>query len=516
MKIFFLSSFLLLTVFNTITFAQSKDALNGFKYAVVAPLVYKNNQRDIYGIETKAISGLQSAGLIYLNPTDRNKWPEDAVIEPCKVIIIQFSEGRLPNSLNCGSIRVVGIDCKGQVVFDENQRAKNAICSYPYDCCWRKWANAAEEFFGEFKYKYDQTKNSLKTEYPEVESVNETEESLKSYFTNNKIDMIEGIYKSYQVQGLPYYKFAIKKYDDKYKAIILEAEYKIWKAGEVKAYLEPSSMAGFYSIKWYRGNKTSIETFGGLENAGLLNIELTDQVTKEKRQDKFIKMFPPASNDGTFTKQGVKTTGSGFFISTDGYIATNAHVIEGAKTISVSVSNEIGTFKYAAKVVLTDSKNDVALLQITDSKFKGLTVIPYSIIEKADVGEKVFTIGYPLNDIMGNNYKVTDGIISAKSGIADDIRFYQISVPLQPGNSGGPLFNNQGSIIGLTTSRLNSKAVGTQIENVNYAIKSSYLLTLYNMLPNSTALPNNSSLTEKDLKDQVKVLKNYVCLIETE
>ena len=78
------------------------------------------------------------------------------------------------------------------------------------------------------------------------------------------------------------------------------------------------------------------------------------------------------------------------------------------------------------------------------------------------------------------------------------------------------LFNNQGSVIGLTTSRLNSKAVGTQIENVNYAIKSSYLLTLYNMLPNSTALPTNSSLTGKDLKDQVKILKNYVCLIETE
>ncbi len=120
----------------------------------------------------------------------------------------------------------------------------------------------------------------------------------------------------------------------------------------------------------------------------------------------------------------------------------------------------------------------MALLQITDEKFKGLSSIPYSVVEKADIGEKVFTIGYPLNDIMGNNYKLSDGIISAKSGIEDDIRFYQISVPLQPGNSGGPLFNSEGNIIGLTTSRLNSKAVGTQIENVNYAIKSSYLLNL--------------------------------------
>ena len=99
--------------------------------------------------------------------------------------------------------------------------------------------------------------------------------------------------------------------------------------------------------------------------------------------------------------------------------------------------------------------------------------------------EKVFTIGYPLNDVMGSNYKVTDGIISSKSGIEDDVRYYQISVPLQPGNSGGPLFNKDGNIIGITSARLNSQAVGTQVENVNYAIKSSYLLNLYNMLPNS-------------------------------
>ena len=138
------------------------------------------------------------------------------------------------------------------------------------------------------------------------------------------------------------------------------------------------------------------------------------------------------------------------------------------------------------------------------------------MIEKADIGENVFTIGYPLNDIMGNNYKLSNGIISAKSGIEDDIRFYQISVPLQPGNSGGPLFNSEGNIIGLTTSRLNSKAVGTEIENVNYAIKSSYLLTLYTMLPNSNILPSNSTLATKDLKDQVKILKNFVCLIEIE
>ena len=114
---------------------------------------------------------------------------------------------------------------------------------------------------------------------------------------------------------------------------------------------------------------------------------------------------------------------------------------------------------------------------------------------------------------MGLNYKVTDGIISSKSGISDDIRYYQITVPLQPGNSGGPLFNKDGNVIGITSSRLNSEAVGTQVENVNYAIKVSYLLNLYNMLPNPLPLSTSSKLSGKELQEQIKTLKNYVCLI---
>ena len=161
-----------------------------------------------------------------------------------------------------------------------------------------------------------------------------------------------------------------------------------------------------------------------------------------------------------------------------------------------------------------DSKNDVALIKIQDENFKGLSDIPYSIIEKAEIGEKAFTIGFPLNDVMGSNYKVTDGIVSSISGIDDDMRYYQISVPLQPGNSGGPLFNSNGDIIGITSARLNSKSVGTEVENVNYAIKISYLVNLYKMLPYSGELKTTSSPNNKELKEQVKVLKNYVCLIK--
>jgi S1-C subfamily serine protease len=349
---------------------------------------------------------------------------------------------------------------------------------------------------------------------PTLEITGLTEDSIKSYLANSKIDPIEGIYKSHQGDGMPYYKIGIVRISDKFKAVIIESDLAYWKTGELKAIIEQSSMKGLYSVRWYMGNKSAYETFGSLDNGALLQIELADPRTGEKSQDKFIKMFPAASDGVAYWKDNARTTGSGFFISSEGIIATNAHVVERASNIEVTVANEAGNITYKAKTLLIDSKNDVALLQIDDEKFKKFNSIPYGMVENSDAGSRVFTIGYPLNDVMGSNYKVTDGIISSKSGIADDVRYYQISVPLQPGNSGGPLFNKDGNVIGITSARLNGQAVGTQVENVNYAIKSSYLLSLYNMLPNPTKIPETSQVAARELQDQVKVLKNFVCLIK--
>jgi len=365
------------------------------------------------------------------------------------------------------------------------------------------------------KYHFDSTLTP-QFQFPEIEKTNETEKSIRQYLDSNKLDPIEGIYKSYDPSQITSYKFGIIKSGDKFKAIILESIQKHWKVGEVKAYFEHSSMSGLYSAKWYMGNKTSLETFAKIDNTGTLYVEFPNQQNGEKTQSKFIKMFPSTLNDDSKTIQFVKSSGSGFFISEDGIVATNAHVVNGAKDITISVSNEIGSSTYKAKIALIDTKNDVALLKIDDEKFKELSTLPYSIIETADIGDKVFTIGYPLNDVMGTNFKVTDGIISSNTGITDDVRYYQISVPLQPGNSGGPLFNKDGNVIGITSSRLNSDAVGTKTENVNYAIKSSYLLALYNMLPKNGKSISTMQLQNKDFQDQIKILKNYVCLIKAQ
>jgi S1-C subfamily serine protease len=497
--------FIILTLIS-IAYGQSISSLNGYKYVFVPPIKYNDGRFDIWGISSRLREYFSKKGFIVLS--EQSTQPEELLDDPC--LLLRCGIEHSNKNMGTHTVTITLINCNNEIVFSNT----GGVLGWTMQDGYNKSTKKAFEKISAFKYKYDPSLTP-RFDSPEIEKTYETEDSLKSYLSSNTLDPIEGIYNSIQDKEMSYYKFAIINSGGKFKAIIIESSPKSWKPGEVKAIFEPSSMRGLYAVKWYSANKTSSETFGMMENAGLLSIEFKNPQTGEKRQDKFVKMFPPVSGDVAASKDSVTVSGSGFFVSVNGIIATNAHVVEAAKNIEVTVSNEIGDFTFKARILLADSKNDVALIQIDDEKFKDLSSIPYGFVEKADPGEKVFTIGYPLNDIMGNNYKVTDGIISARSGIADDVRYFQISVPLQPGNSGGPLFNGAGNIIGLTSAKLNSRAVGTEIENVNYAIKTSYLVILYNMLPNSTKLGTSSQVATKQLQDQVKILKNFVCLIRT-
>jgi S1-C subfamily serine protease len=480
------------------------QTLDGYKYVFIQTLKYEDGRTDIWNVSSILRNYFSNKGFIVL--TESSSKSKELEQDPCLLLRCFINHTNVGYGAN--DVTIILKNCKSEIVHSNTGSATGWSLKDDYN----KATKRAFSKINDMSYNFN-SYNTPQFEFPEVEKTNETEETIKEYLSSNKIDILEGIYKSYQTTGMPYYKIGIMKKDGKYKAIIIESDFKHWKPGEVKAIFEPSSMKGFYSVKWYKGNKTPEETFMNMDNESFLNIELNDQNTGEKRQDKFIKMFPITSNNATFKKNNSKASGSGFFITTDGILATNAHVIEGATTIEIIISTELLTLNYKAKVLLIDNTNDVALLQIEDERFKELAKIPFSIIEKSEVGEKVFTIGYPLNDVMGSNYKVTDGIISSKSGIADDVRYYQISVPLQPGNSGGPLFNKDGNIIGLTSARLNGQAIGMNVENVNYAIKSSYLLNLYNMLPNHSKLSNTTTLPTKELQEQIKILKDYVCLI---
>jgi len=207
-----------------------------------------------------------------------------------------------------------------------------------------------------------------------------------------------------------------------------------------------------------------------------------------------------------------KGNGSGFFISTNGYIATNYHVIEDVEKVEVELMVSGSLKKYNAVVINTDPNNDLAIIKIEDPNFQNLKSIPYNFkARSSDVGTEVFALGYPMAlSIMGKEIKFTDGRISSKTGYKSDITTYQTTTPIQAGNSGGPLFDHNANLIGINSSGL-SKEIA---DNVSYTIKTNYLLNLIDALPESVQIPSSTWISSKPLTEQIKILSKYVVLIK--
>jgi len=209
---------------------------------------------------------------------------------------------------------------------------------------------------------------------------------------------------------------------------------------------------------------------------------------------------------------GWNVSGSGILIDKNGFIATNEHVISGAKAIEVEFSKDNKKYTFNAEIVKADAQQDLAILKINDPRYASFkpTALPYGISNKLlDIGSSVFALGYPEIMKLGTNIKFTDGKISAQTGTQDNPYWYQITVPIQHGNSGGPLFDNDGNLVGLT----NAGFLET-MENVAYAIKSELLLKLLaNSFPGKYIPPANT-LKDKPLTEKIKILKPYVTLIK--
>jgi S1-C subfamily serine protease len=200
-------------------------------------------------------------------------------------------------------------------------------------------------------------------------------------------------------------------------------------------------------------------------------------------------------------------SGTGFFVSNDGYITTNYHVIENAKEIEIEYLSQGKKLIYTAKVIKTDQQNDLAILKIIDPKFKNIQS-PYSINKSIrNTGEYVFALGFPMAlSYMGDEVKFTDGRISANSGYRGNKTHYQISVPVQPGNSGGPLVDGNGDIIGIVCAKI------PDADNVSYAIKAEYLTPLLAQLNISNNRYDN--LNGLTLVDKIKKLSECIVLIK--
>ena len=220
----------------------------------------------------------------------------------------------------------------------------------------------------------------------------------------------------------------------------------------------------------------------------------------------FVRDYPPVSEYEKVVN--AEWSGSGFAIA-DGYLVTNYHVTSGAKTILVRGVNGDMNEWMKAFVVASDKEHDLSILKIVDKDFDGMEKIPYTLGKtQVDVGDDIFVLGYPMTETMGEEIKLTEGIISSGTGYKGDPSMYQISAAVQPGNSGGPVFNSDGNVVGVVCGK------HSDAENANYAIKISYLYSLVNSADIGVVLEGQSKVKDKKLSAKVKNFKGFVYLIE--
>ncbi len=168
-------------------------------------------------------------------------------------------------------------------------------------------------------------------------------------------------------------------------------------------------------------------------------------------------------------RQGVSSAGTGFYVTRAGHLLTNEHVVDDCRKVTLQPP---GKRRHDAWVVVRDKINDLALLK-TDAKTSHVAVLRSG--KSVRPGDEIVSFGFPLSSILSSRGNLTVGRISALAGLRDDSRFLQITAPVQPGNSGGPLLDLSGNVVGIVQSKLSALKVavitGDIPQNVNFAIK---------------------------------------------
>ena len=191
----------------------------------------------------------------------------------------------------------------------------------------------------------------------------------------------------------------------------------------------------------------------------------------------------------------LESNASGFVIGRDGettFIVTNHHVVEDCDKVTVVYAGKL----YEASVLAKDANSDLALLE---TNIPAARPASFSSLSRARLGEAVTAAGYPLQGLLSKSLNVTGGNVSALAGLGDDAKHLQITAPLQPGNSGGPLLDSSGNVVGVAASKLNAIAAaeltGDLPQNVNFAIKAALVRSFldihgvdYQRLPSETKL----------------------------
>tara|TARA_Y100001934_G_scaffold282080_1_gene394305 strand:+ start:1181 stop:2851 length:1671 start_codon:yes stop_codon:yes gene_type:complete len=262
--------------------------------------------------------------------------------------------------------------------------------------------------------------------------------------------------------------------------------------------------------------------------------KLKNQLKIQRARKKTKSNTKPQTREKNYTKPGnpsapIATAGSGFFVSKLGHVVTNEHVVRNCKELKVGDRpNQLVT----ATVIETDRRNDLALLKLRTTEMAragtqslirklGVAIVPLSsrgLLREKEIqlGEEILVAGYPFGELFGNTIKLTKGIVSSRRGIENNTGQFQMDAAAQLGNSGGPIYDTSGNIVGVVIAQLNklkvAKAIGALPENVNFGIKAS---TVRSFLV-SAGLPTRWSGKSQELPTTklAKIAENQTLIVQ--
>ena len=252
-----------------------------------------------------------------------------------------------------------------------------------------------------------------------------------------------------------------------------------------------------------------VNTFSPVpENAKVKELvnKVKDLDNKTKQLDTKIENVDKKDSRKPIITTPVRYNGTGFLIDAKGLMITNAHVVKNSRNIFVQ-NNKGDQFK--AIVVRLDIARDVAIIKIDDDNFNQFPSLPYGIRKiNSEIAEPIFTLGFPRNEIVYG-----EGYLSAKTGYNGDTLSCQIAVAANPGNSGGPVFNHNGEVIGILSAK------ETDAESTVFAVQSKYIYQALEELKSNSLYKNirmspKSSVSGLSKVQQVKKIQDYVFMVK--
>jgi S1-C subfamily serine protease len=486
--------------------ARAQESPSAFKYAVIVPPTYGDQGSDIYGMSAYLRDKLASKSDWIFFPYGASL--PDYVND--SEVALFFLEHSADNNSTFNNAKIIISTTNRSVIYTCSERATALGMTFRSDV--KKAIAKCVKQIHEVRPHFDPSQ----TVASKAERFSMKPEDFYSYLDDAGISVneIEGVWQESEGNYIVGVIRTPGSRMERYKGFIVEQTEakKEWSEGIIKFELTPTAVLGRYSATFKMSDFSTLQMQVS-HRPGFLTFSYS---TPQGSEDSFtyVKMYPggelPANADVDKVVSGprVISSGSGFVVARN-KVLTNAHVVKGGNYFELVLSDSVS---FPLRVLQLDEANDIAVLGIMPNEageYPSLLGIKFGEAASPRIGEEVFTIGFPLSGVLSGGHTATNGSISALSGLTDDPRYFQISVPIQPGNSGGPLFNDHGEVIGVITSKLSDEyaygLTGSIPQNVNFALKIDYVLPLLKAYRDEMGINRSSeSSSRADLIDQLR------------